>query len=143
MTTVHDEHEWDAIAKKIAPLLKSGTILTLSGPLGAGKTTFVQSLARLLGATVRPKSPTFALVRTYKLPPTSYKLSRLVHVDAYRLEKPEDLLPLDLDEELEEEGTIVAIEWPENVEAWVKRHAGRVVAMKITQEEDGTRRVDF
>jgi tRNA threonylcarbamoyladenosine biosynthesis protein TsaE len=110
--------DWDTLAQTIAPDLKAGSILALSGPLGAGKTTFVQALARALGSKDKPKSPTFALMRIYRL--KHPKLKRLIHVDAYRIENENDLLVLNLDEELAEPGTILAIEWPENIEKWLR-----------------------
>lgn len=53
------------LAKKLAPLLKEGDVISLSGDLGAGKTTLVQYLARELGVDDYVTSPTFALVNIY------------------------------------------------------------------------------
>lgn len=113
-------HDWKNVAQAIIQQLKPGTIIALSGPLGAGKTTLVQFLARELGAETNPRSPTFALIHTYHLK-NKLSLKRLVHVDAYRIEKPEDILPLNLQEELSEPGTVLAIEWPENIQSWLKK----------------------
>lgn len=113
--------DWSAVAKALVPLVKPGSIVSLSGPLGAGKTTLVQYLAKTLGASKRAISPTFALMRIYKL--KSQNIRRLVHVDAYRIEDVKDLVVLDLDEELMEPGTVVLIEWPENIKSWLlKKH---------------------
>ncbi len=120
--------DWRAVADILAPLLMPGTILALSGNLGAGKTTFVQILAEMLGSRRVPQSPTFALMRSY---PT--KNLRLIHVDAYRLEDERELLPLDLDEELADRQSILVLEWPERIEKWVKRH-GHVIWLKIEME---------
>ncbi len=57
--------DWEDLAEYLMPLLKPGSIVTLSGPLGAGKTTFVQVLAKRLGVKKNPSSPTFALMRAY------------------------------------------------------------------------------
>ncbi len=130
---VKTKEDWDLLAKQLAPTLKPGMILALSGPLGAGKTTFVQALAKTLGAKTSPRSPTFSLVRTYPLRVGAIHespLRRLVHVDAYRIEQPNDILALNLDEELMELGTLLAIEWPENVEKWLKKR--NVWSMRIT-----------
>lgn len=112
--------DWDTCVTSLAPELQPGDILGLSGPLGAGKTTFTQALARALGALGDPRSPTFSLMRTYQLKHHA-SLQRLVHIDAYRLEKPGDVLALNLEEEMAEPGTLLVIEWPENVRTWLDR----------------------
>jgi len=94
-------------------------ILALSGALGAGKTTCVQHLAKTLGIRKTPQSPTFALLRAYRLPQPVNGISRLVHVDAYRIDDERDLLPLDLDAELADGKTLIVIEWAENMQKWL------------------------
>ena len=93
-----------ALAAELAPALVGGDIVLLAGDLGAGKTAFVQGLARALGVTEPVTSPTFTLVRTYagRLP--------LVHVDVYRLDHLHEIVDLGLGELLDT-GGIVVIEW--------------------------------
>ncbi|MDD5437687.1 MAG: tRNA (adenosine(37)-N6)-threonylcarbamoyltransferase complex ATPase subunit type 1 TsaE [Patescibacteria group bacterium] len=110
--------DWGKVAKALALIIKPGSIITLQGPLGAGKTTLVQYLAKVLGAPKRAISPTFALMRIYKTRQTG--LRRLLHIDAYRIEDAKDLIVLDLDEELAVPGTVLLIEWPENIKQWLK-----------------------
>jgi tRNA threonylcarbamoyladenosine biosynthesis protein TsaE len=129
---------WEKVARDLVRQLRPGDIITLSGPLGAGKTTFVQALARVLGAKRQPKSPTFSLVRTYKLKTPSSKLRALVHVDAYRIERAEDVVTLGLDELLETPETVMALEWPENMTAWLRR-SKRTISVTIKFQKDGTR----
>jgi tRNA threonylcarbamoyladenosine biosynthesis protein TsaE len=126
-------NDWEPVEEAVRERLKPGTVLALSGPLGAGKTTFVQGLAAKLGARAKPKSPTFSLVRSYPLN-GSQGLQRLLHVDAYRLEAEEDLLPLDLDAERAESGTVIALEWPERAEKWLARLWPDVVRLTIRTE---------
>lgn len=94
------------LGRAIASHVESGLTLSLEGPLGAGKTCFVKGLADGLGiARDEVSSPTFTLVHEYpggRLP--------LVHLDLYRLETEEELLPLGFEEYLGAPG-IVAIEW--------------------------------
>lgn len=130
--------DWQTVAKEVARLMNHGTVLALSGPLGAGKTTFVQALAYVLGASSVPKSPTFSLIKSYKLKTESSGFVRLLHVDAYRIERSEDLLPLNLDEEWQEDGTIIVMEWPENATAWLEKQK-TVLRMKIAVQDDDTR----
>ena len=87
--------------------LPNGGVIALQGELGAGKTTFVQGLARALGITRPVTSPTFTLVGEYpggRLP--------LIHMDLYRLRSPDDLLVIGFPEYLER-NALVAIEWPD------------------------------
>ncbi|MDN5832989.1 MAG: tRNA (adenosine(37)-N6)-threonylcarbamoyltransferase complex ATPase subunit type 1 TsaE [Brevibacterium sp.] len=95
-----------AFAKALAGHLRAGDLLILSGNLGAGKTTFTQSLGRALGVAGRITSPTFVIAREH---PSLGDGPALVHVDAYRLSDAEELGDLDLDSELEE--SITVVEW--------------------------------
>ena len=93
-------------AAALADHLRAGDLLILTGNLGAGKTTFTQSLGEALDVAGRITSPTFVIAREH--------LSRtggpaLVHVDAYRLADGEELEDLDLDSELDE--SITVVEW--------------------------------
>ncbi|MFT5530603.1 MAG: tRNA threonylcarbamoyladenosine biosynthesis protein TsaE [Candidatus Poriferisodalaceae bacterium] len=96
------------MAAALEPLLGAGDVLVLSGDLGAGKTAFVQGLAKALGITDRVTSPTFSLVQSYvgRLP--------LHHLDVYRLDNLAETVDIDLPELLES-GAVVAIEWGEVV----------------------------
>ena len=133
---VHELEDWNRVVAVVLPMLKPGTILTLSGPLGAGKTTFTQALVRALGSKQIPKSPTFALLHRYALSKKGSPMKRVLHVDAYRLETEEDMRVLNLDEELQEPGTLIVMEWPERVQMWVKRRTSAVVPMSIEVRDD-------
>jgi tRNA threonylcarbamoyladenosine biosynthesis protein TsaE len=119
----------DAMAKKLSRYLSLGMVITLSGSLGSGKTTLVQSLAKYLGVTSRVISPTFTLMKIYRLPQ-----GRLLHVDAYRLDT---LQGLGLDDETGDD-TITMIEWPEKIPTLPE---GVRVHITITILEDQTRLV--
>lgn len=126
---IPSERDWGALAEYVASGLRPGDIVALSGPLGAGKTTFVQALAKALGAKRLPQSPTFALLRSY--PVSGQGLKRLLHVDAYRIGHTREILALDLDEELADKKTAVAIEWPENIAPWLKGRKVTFIEIKI------------
>ena len=99
-----------ALAEAVAGQLRAGDLLILTGDLGAGKTTFTQSLGAGLGVAGRITSPTFVIAREH---PSTHGGPALVHVDAYRLGAAEELSDLDLDSELEESVTVV--EWGEGL----------------------------
>jgi tRNA threonylcarbamoyl adenosine modification protein YjeE len=93
-------------AKSLVGQLRPGALITLSGPLGVGKTTLVQALASLLGVKEKVISPTFTIMKVYR-----YPQGRILHVDAYRLNGGDDL---GLEDEMGDD-TITMIEWPEKL----------------------------
>lgn len=137
---VANEEAWGPVAQAIAGALKPGMILALTGPLGAGKTTFVQALSRVLGAKGHLRSPTFSLVRSYAV--KAGDIRTLVHVDAYRIEDEQDVLPLGLNELLSEPGTVMAIEWSERISNFIRSMKIPVLSVTIEPDPSGVRRVD-
>lgn len=89
-------------------------VVGLSGNLGAGKTTLMQYVARALSVEGNIISPTFVLRRDYKLNGGIFE--SLIHIDAYRLEKKENLFQVILQSELEKGNNLVVVEWPEMVD---------------------------
>ena len=98
------------LGASVGSILRPGDVVSLTGDLGAGKTTFVQGAARALGATDPVLSPTFMLVREYRgrIP--------IYHVDVYRLERVQDVMDLGFDELVDRQG-IMFIEWGDAIEA--------------------------
>jgi len=94
---------------------KHATLVTLSGELGAGKTSFTKAVAKALGVEEVVNSPTFVLEKIYQLGRSTSKFARLIHIDAYRLEKGADLTPLGFDELMQDPGNLILLEWPERV----------------------------
>ena len=91
------------------------TVVGLYGDLGAGKTSFTQGVAAAFGIRDCVTSPTFVLEKIYKLSgDQSYE--RLVHIDAYRLNRDEEMSQLGWEEIERNPGNIVFVEWPERVE---------------------------
>jgi len=136
-------YEWKEVVDALIEHLRAPMILALSGPLGAGKTTFVQALAQALGVEDRPRSPTFSLLRAYVLPVEVRGIRRLVHIDAYRLETANDVYALDLEGELSEPGTIVAMEWPEQLGDALQAFGVPILKIGIQPSENGERVVTF
>jgi tRNA threonylcarbamoyladenosine biosynthesis protein TsaE len=99
-----------ALAQNFAKTLKGGDFLAFYGDLGAGKTTFIQGLAKGLGIEKRIISPTFIIMRHYAL-----KLKDFYHVDLYRTQSKHDLLGIGLDQIIQDENNIVALEWAQKL----------------------------
>jgi len=100
------------------------TVLALYGDLGSGKTTFVQELGKHLGIMHSMQSPTFVIMKRYKLPTTGYK--SFIHIDAYRLDKPEELARLGFEQLRADPDNLIAIEWAERIEKFLPRDCTRI-----------------
>lgn len=105
---------------ELAPHVRA-TVLALSGELGAGKTTFVQGIARALGVEESVTSPTFVIMKIYDLIDQPFK--RLVHMDAYRLKGKEHLRVLGWGALCADPGNLICIEWPEKIEGAIPADA--------------------
>ena len=103
----HSPAETQSLGETYGRSAREGSVIALSGDLGAGKTQFVKGLARGLGTSARVHSPTFALVNIYP----GGRLT-LYHLDLYRLETLEQIIAAGLEEFLQPTG-ITVIEWAE------------------------------
>jgi tRNA threonylcarbamoyladenosine biosynthesis protein TsaE len=110
------QQEAAAFVEALEPSASGATLITLSGELGAGKTSFTQGVARTLGVSETVTSPTFVLEKIYELPEDHGRwFNRLVHIDAYRLENGSALAPLGFDELMKDNFNLILLEWPEHV----------------------------
>ena len=91
------------------PKTNRALVIGLEGELGSGKTTFVQKFAKAMGIKEHITSPTFVILKSYKLKAKSYKL--LIHIDAYRLKHSRELFALDFLKLREDPHNIIFIEW--------------------------------
>ncbi|RMF07614.1 MAG: tRNA (adenosine(37)-N6)-threonylcarbamoyltransferase complex ATPase subunit type 1 TsaE [Candidatus Neomarinimicrobiota bacterium] len=114
---VNSPEETRSLAQEWCREWEPGTVVALSGGLGAGKTTFVQAVARTLGVTEAVGSPTFKLISEY---PTAGM--NLYHIDCYRLKSPEDFLLIGGENYLPSEDGLTCIEWPDRIESILPRH---------------------
>ncbi|NBN64983.1 tRNA (adenosine(37)-N6)-threonylcarbamoyltransferase complex ATPase subunit type 1 TsaE [Pannonibacter tanglangensis] len=131
-----DEAATLRLADDLAALLSAGDLITLSGDLGAGKSTFARALLRAFAAdpALEVPSPTFTLVQTYDLPRLTVS-----HLDLYRLDEPEEVLELGLDDLVATGAALV--EWPEKAAGLLPRGA-LSLRFEPGQTDDG-RRVIF
>lgn len=118
-----------SIGMRLGGALQAGDVVCLQGNLGAGKTTFVQGIAKGWGSLDSVSSPTFIIVNVYR----RADLSQLFHMDAYRLDSTPEAEELDLDSMLAQ-GPLL-IEWPERINGLVPNERLWVQLEHIDEEE--------
>lgn len=127
----HSAQDTQAVAQRLAARVWPGTVITLNGDLGAGKTTFTQGFARGLGVTRNVNSPTFTIMKQYsgRLP--------LYHMDVYRLEDTGD--DIGLEEYILGNGVAI-VEWSDLIESSLPTER---LALTIERIGDESRRITF
>ena len=136
--SLEDTHK---IASEIlTPLTPSltGTILALSGDLGAGKTAFAQAVGEIVGVSEMMQSPTFVIEKIYDIDWHGFK--HLIHIDAYRLESEVELEHLGWKEIISDPMNLIVIEWPEKVSGLVPSDAKKI---SFTTVDDHTRHIEY
>jgi tRNA threonylcarbamoyladenosine biosynthesis protein TsaE len=103
-TYTYSPQDTEAFGRRLGERLQPGDVIAIIGPLGCGKTVLARGLARGTGATGYIASPSFVVIREYTGP------LRVYHADLYRLDRPEEILDLGLDE-LSEAGGVLIVEW--------------------------------
>ena len=122
---------------KIQPVT-GAFVLGVSGNLGAGKTTLTQVLAKKLGVVASVKSPTFLLMEAYSI--SFDRFHRLIHIDAYRLDKPEELANIGFFDLIKDNQNLIIVEWPEKVSSIMPEHTFRVNLFFV---DENTRKISF
>ncbi len=114
-SSIETQKVGEDFAKEIlaSGLKNSAVVLVLRGDLGAGKTTFLQGFAKGLGIKENILSPTFIVMKRFKIYDLRFK--NFYHIDCYRLKDEKDLEVLDFEEIISNPQNIVAIEWPEKI----------------------------
>ncbi|OAV43659.1 tRNA (adenosine(37)-N6)-threonylcarbamoyltransferase complex ATPase subunit type 1 TsaE [Lewinella sp. 4G2] len=120
------------IAKSLLDRYPAGTIYTLEGNLGAGKTTLVAEMARQLGVTEPTSSPTFSIVNEYAAAD-----GPIYHLDAYRLGDVEEALAAGIEETVHADAVAIFIEWPAVLEPLLPPG---VVHLRLEHAADGQSR---
>jgi tRNA threonylcarbamoyladenosine biosynthesis protein TsaE len=127
--------ETQKIGHDFGKFLEKGDVVCLYGNLGNGKTTFVQGLARGLGIKNRIISPTFIIVRNYKLGFASF-----YHIDLYRAENKKDIESLGIEEIMNNKNNIVIIEWAEKLNNFLPPNR---IDIELNYEKDDVRKIVF
>lgn len=114
----------EALGARIAAKLRPGDVVALSGGLGAGKTTLARGIIAALGHEGEVPSPTFTILETYDALPVP-----LVHADFYRLERPDEVEELGLDDY--RRGAALIAEWPDHAGGFAHEPGCLAIALEI------------
>lgn len=98
---------------------RSALVLALEGDLGSGKTTFIQGLARGLGLKDKILSPTFVILKKFRIKSRLSYFKAFYHLDCYRLKRVEDLAGLDFGAFSADASHIIAVEWADRVKKFL------------------------
>lgn len=123
-------------AKTFVKNMGNGHVFAFYGKMGAGKTTFIKAICEELGVEDVITSPTFAIVNEYRSATTN---ELIYHFDFYRIKKLDEVYDMGY-EDYFYSGALCFLEWPELIEDILP---GDAVKVTITQEEDGSRIVEF
>lgn len=106
------------VAANFTKTLRGGNVVLLDGDLGSGKTTFAQGILEALGAEKPYTSPTFVIMKEYRLPNSQSnvksQMSKVFHIDTYRVAL-KDILDLGWKDLLDDTSALILLEWPERV----------------------------
>lgn len=140
----HSEEETRRIATEFVAELAPGSIVTLAGDLGAGKSAFASGILSALGAEGPYPSPTFVIMHRYDLDePSSRGIRRIYHIDSYRIDDPEEVRKLGFEEWVSDPEGLVLIEWPERLGDLIPEDAIRISLSWVSDTEREIRIENF
>ena len=125
-----DLNDTKQLAFDFVNLLHGGEVITLAGDLGAGKTTFTQSLALAMGINQPVTSPTFTLMNQYQGKPL-----KLYHFDMYRIDDIDEILETGLTEYFGNSDAVCVIEWAENIQSLLPKQYIKISIEKLGETE--------
>jgi tRNA threonylcarbamoyladenosine biosynthesis protein TsaE len=134
------------VAQKLITLCEKSdsawaVVIALQGDLGTGKTTLTKDIAYKLGIKSDITSPTFVIEKIYGLPKNkNSRFDRLVHIDAYRLNRSEELDAIGWHDVVNDPKNLILIEWPENVEKALPKN---VVKVNLKHVNETTREISW
>lgn len=139
---IKNEKDLEKLAESILVLViekkyNHATVLALQGDLGAGKTTFTKSLARILGVTESITSPTFVIQKTFSV--SNNLFTQLIHIDSYRLDLSAELIHLGWHDLLNQKENLIVVEWPERISDILPN---QYILLKFAHVDETTREVE-
>lgn len=132
-TICHNIEKMYALGQQFANQITVPSLITFEGPLGAGKTTFIQGLLKAWGYQQAVTSPTFSLVHEYHDLHQGQQTFNVAHFDCYRLKNPQELEDLGFRDYLDEQ-TVCLIEWPSKAEGIIPKAQWH---LQLDHHEDG------
>ena len=137
MKKIYESHSYEdtsRIAAEIADTFKGGEFVAMYGDLGAGKTAFVQGVAKALGIDRAVTSPTFTIVNEYE------GRLKLYHFDVYRIEEIEEMYAIGYDEYISSGGVCI-VEWAELIEDLFPDEYIKITILKDTKKDYDYRQI--
>ncbi|HEY5589349.1 MAG TPA: tRNA (adenosine(37)-N6)-threonylcarbamoyltransferase complex ATPase subunit type 1 TsaE [Candidatus Paceibacterota bacterium] len=128
----------DLINKAQKNKTKKATVLAFYGDLGTGKTTITQAICKILGTKEKIISPTFVIMKKYSI--NNGKFKNLIHIDAYRIEKINELICLGWEELISDEKNLIIIEWPEKTQKLIPKDA---IVINLSHINEHTRGISY
>ena len=133
MKLIFTLNEIDAAAKQFILLLHNSKIVTFSGEMGTGKTTFIHAVCREMGVIDKMSSPTYAIINQYK----TINGAIVNHIDLYRLKDIDEAVQAGVEDAINS-GDFCFIEWPEKIEIILPLH---IVKVSIAITNDNARKL--
>jgi len=134
-----NEKETFKFGSTLGKSCRGGEVFALCGDLGAGKTKLLQGLATGLGVKSRVNSPTFNILKIYKIGTVRGKntgpVKGFCHIDAYRLKSERDLISLGVKEFFNQPDIVTAIEWADKVKKIWPKHARTIKMKQLTENK--------
>jgi tRNA threonylcarbamoyl adenosine modification protein YjeE len=118
----------EALGTELASFCREGTVVTLAGELGVGKSVLARAIARALGVTDRMPSPSYTLVEEYPGDPA------ILHIDLYRLSDAQEFALLGLDESMV--SAVSLVEWPDRAPELLRQAALQITILFDTGDPD-------
>ncbi|MBT5338325.1 tRNA (adenosine(37)-N6)-threonylcarbamoyltransferase complex ATPase subunit type 1 TsaE [Candidatus Falkowbacteria bacterium] len=139
----NSDKETIKLGKDFAKKLKGGEVVLLIGDLGAGKTTFVKGVAQGLGIKKHITSPTFVLLKVYKVKSLKLKVKELIHIDTYRGLDLEGLENIGAVEYFGRKDIVCFVEWGAGLEKFLKKGKIKVYKVKIKNLDTYKRQINI
>lgn len=126
------EEQLSRFCQDILPEISRHHLVLLHGQMGAGKTSFVRALGRVLGFSEETGSPTFSIINEYHIPINQWNITRIYHMDLYRLKSIQEAVDIGIMDYLDGPGLCI-IEWPELIEELTRKETHLDIHIEVLE----------